>query len=72
MKFLNLSNIWFNVDVIILIVCYYLYFIERTRSVDITITNILDGTVKYTPLPQSSKVSKLVVSFSNNKYVYIR
>lgn len=34
--------------------------LKRTRSVDITITNILDGTVKYTPLPQSSKAPKLV------------
>ncbi|XP_025193768.1 ancient ubiquitous protein 1-like [Melanaphis sacchari] len=29
--------------------------LRRTRSVDITITNMLDGTVKFTPLPQSSK-----------------
>lgn len=59
-------------NIIILIVYYYLHFIERTRSVDITITNILDGTVKYTPLPQSSKTSKLVVSFLNYEFVYIR
>jgi len=32
--------------------------LKRTRCVDITITNILDGTVKYTPLPQSVKESK--------------
>lgn len=37
-------------------------FTGRTRSVDITITNILDGTVKYTPLPQSSKELKMAVS----------
>lgn len=41
------------------------YFVERTRSVDITITNLLDGTVKYTPLPQSSKEPKLTVSYSS-------
>ncbi|VVC37403.1 Ubiquitin system component Cue [Cinara cedri] len=34
--------------------------LRRTRSVDITITNILDGTVKYTPLPKSSKESKTI------------
>ncbi|XP_001946551.1 ancient ubiquitous protein 1 [Acyrthosiphon pisum] len=32
--------------------------LRRTRCVDITITNILDGTIKFTPLPQSSKVPK--------------
>uniref|UniRef100_A0A2S2PA69 Lipid droplet-regulating VLDL assembly factor AUP1 n=1 Tax=Schizaphis graminum TaxID=13262 RepID=A0A2S2PA69_SCHGA len=32
--------------------------LKRTRCVDITITNILDGTIKFTPLPQSSKVPK--------------
>jgi len=32
--------------------------LRRTRSVDITITNILDGTIRYTPLPQSSKEPK--------------
>lgn len=35
--------------------------IERTRCVDITITNILDGTIKFTPLPQSSKEPKTPV-----------
>ncbi|KAF0771420.1 ancient ubiquitous protein 1-like [Aphis craccivora] len=32
--------------------------LKRTRCVDITITNILDGTIKFTPLPQSSKEPK--------------
>ncbi|XP_022161901.1 ancient ubiquitous protein 1-like [Myzus persicae] len=32
--------------------------LRRTRCVDITITNILDGTIKFTPLPQSSKEPK--------------
>lgn len=32
--------------------------LRRTRSVDITITNILDGTIRYTPVSQSSKEPK--------------
>lgn len=32
--------------------------LRRTRCVDITITNILDGTLKFTPLPQASKEPK--------------
>ncbi|XP_050536031.1 lipid droplet-regulating VLDL assembly factor AUP1-like [Daktulosphaira vitifoliae] len=35
--------------------------LKRTRSVDITITNILDGTVKYIPLKQPSREQKPVV-----------
>ncbi|XP_050429472.1 lipid droplet-regulating VLDL assembly factor AUP1-like [Adelges cooleyi] len=38
--------------------------LKRTKSVDITITNILDGTVKYTPLVKSSRELKPAVKSS--------
>jgi len=43
-----------------MIICIVL---GRTRSVDITITNILDGTIRYTPLSQSSKEPKTEVNY---------